>query len=278
MALVFAGGFALASVADVLAGAGDASTSPSRVTTTNCISLTSAPFAAIVRFFACLAVTDLTRTPLWYTCTSAPLGATKAIRKLPLTNRISGASSRALVGKVGIALPTAGRTPAVGIRERVASAAAGTVVGGVVGTVGGTVTGTVVGTVGSGVLSPPSSPPPSSSPPPPSSPPLGGVGGVVVGGVVVGGVVVGGVVVGTVVGGVSSSALGTGVSSEYTSRLREPWPGFVTTLRVDDVAIAAATSAGVRAGFCPSASAATPATCGAAIDVPENVRVALSLV
>ena len=209
MALVFAGGFALASVADVLAGAGDASTSPSRVTTTNCISLTSAPFAAIVRFFACLAVTDLTRTPLWYTCTSAPLGATKAIRKLPLTNRISGASSRALVGKVGIALPTAGRTPAVGIRERVASAAAGTVVGGVVGTVGGTVTGTVVGTVGGtvvgtvggGVLSPPSSPPPSSSPPPPP-PQLGGVGGVVVGGVVVGGVVVGTVVGGVVVGGV----------------------------------------------------------------------------
>ena len=147
---------------------------------------------------------------------------------------------------------------------------------GVGGTVVEVVVGTVGGIVGGGVLSPPS--------PPPPSPPLGGV---VVGGVVVGGVVVGGVVVGTVVGtvvggvvvgGVSSSALGTGVSSEYTSRLKEPWPGFVTTLRVDDVASAAATSAGVRAGFCPSASAATPATCGAAIEVPESIRVALSVV
>ena len=140
---------------------------------------------------------------------------------------------------------------------------------GVGGTVVEVVVGTVGGTVGGGVLSPP-------SPPPPPSPPLGGV---VVGGVVVGGAVVGGAVVGgAVVGGVSSSALGTGVSSEYTSRLKEPWPGFVTTLRVDDVASAAATSAGVRAGFCPSASAATPATCGAAIEVPESIRDALSVV
>ena len=180
---------------------------------------------------------------------------------------------------MGIALPIAGRTPAAGTCERVARTAVGTVVEGVGGTVVEVVVGTVGGIVGGGVLSPPS--------PPPPSPPLGGVvvggvvvGGVVVGGVVVGGVVVGGVVVGgtVVVGGVSSSALGTGVSSEYTSRLKEPWPGFVTTLRVDDVASAAATSAGVRAGFCPSASAATPATCGAAIEVPESIRVALSVV
>ena len=129
--------------------------------------------------------------------------------------------------------------------------------GTVVDTVIGTVVGTFLGTFGGGVLSPPSSPPPSS--------PRDGGGG-------------GGVVVGVVVGGGSSSAVGAGVSSEYTSRLREPTPGLATTLRVDDVAIAAATSAGVRAGFCPSASAATPATWGAAIDVPENVRVALSLV
>ena len=204
------------------------------------------------------------------------------MRRLPPTNRTTGATSRVLVGKMGIALPIAGRTPAAGTCERVARTAVGTVVdvvgGTVVGTVVEVVVGTVGGIVGGGVLSPPS--------PPPPSPPLGGVvvggvvvGGVVVGGVVVGGVVVGGVVVGgVVVGGVSSSALGTGVSSEYTSRLKEPWPGFVTTLRVDDVASAAATSAGVRAGFCPSASAATPATCGAAIEVPESIRVALSVV
>ena len=182
---------------------------------------------------------------------------------MPPTNRTTGANSRVLVGKLGIALPTAGRAPAAGICERVngtvAGTAAGTAVGTVVGTFMGTVVGTFLGTFGGtfggGVLSPPSSP-------------RGGGGGVVVGGV-------GG---GVVVGGGSSSAVGAGVSSEYTSRLREPTPGLVTTLRVDDVAIAAATSAGVRAGFCPSASAATPATWGAAIDVPENVRVALSLV
>ena len=193
------------------------------------------------------------------------------MRRLPPTNRTTGATSRVLVGKMGIALPIDGRTPAAGTCERVARTAVGTVVEGVGGTVVEVVVGTVGGIVGGGVLSPPS--------PPPPSPPLGGV---VVGGVVVGGVVVGtvvGTVLGTVVvGGVSSSALGTGVSSEYTSRLKEPWPGFVTTLRVDDVASAAATSAGVRAGFCPSASAATPATCGAAIEVPESIRVALSVV
>ena len=58
--------------------------------------------------------------------------------------------------------------------------------------------------------------------------------------------------------------------------MSEPVPAFVTALRVADEAIAEATSAGVIAGFCDNASAATPATCGEAIDVPESVRVAIS--
>jgi hypothetical protein len=58
--------------------------------------------------------------------------------------------------------------------------------------------------------------------------------------------------------------------------LSDPVPGFEIALRVEDDAIAEATSAGVRAVFCESASAATPATCGAAIEVPESVRVAVS--
>lgn len=120
---------------------------------------------------------------------------------------------------------------------------------------GSVVVGAARGTVVAGSSSPPSSPPP-------PSPPEGTV------------VVVTIVVV--VVAGASSSAFGAGVSRAYTSRLREPVPGLVTTLRVAEVAIADDTSAGVRAGFCDKAKAATPATCGAAIDVPDIVRVAVS--
>ena len=79
-----------------------------------------------------------------------------------------------------------------------------------------------------------------------------------------------------VVVGSSSSAFGTGVSNEKTRRFSDPVPGLLTTFRVADVAIADATCAGVSAEFCDNASAATPATCGAAIEVPLSVRVALS--
>ena len=79
-----------------------------------------------------------------------------------------------------------------------------------------------------------------------------------------------------VVVGSSSSAFGTGVSNEKARRFSDPVPGLLTTLRVADVAIADATCAGVSAEFCDNASAATPATCGAAIEVPLSVRVALS--
>ena len=88
-------------------------------------------------------------------------------------------------------------------------------------------------------------------------------------------VVVGATVVDVVVV-VSSSAFGAGVSGEKTKRLSDPTPGFVTAFRVADDAIADATSAGVIAVFCDSARAATPATCGAAIEVPDSVRVAVS--
>ena len=114
-----------------------------------------------------------------------------------------------------------------------------------------------------------SPPPPPSSPPPP--PPDGTV--VVVTTVVD---VVDVVDVVEVVVGASSSAFGAGVSNEYTNRLSEPAPGFMTTFLVDDVAMAEATSAGDIEGFCDRANAATPATCGAAIDVPDIERVALS--
>ena len=79
-----------------------------------------------------------------------------------------------------------------------------------------------------------------------------------------------------VVVGSSSSAFGTGVSNEKARRFSDPVPGLLTTLRVADVAIVDATCAGVSAEFCDNASAATPATCGAAMEVPLNVRVALS--
>ena len=79
-----------------------------------------------------------------------------------------------------------------------------------------------------------------------------------------------------VVVGSSSSAFGTGSLNRLAFSLLTPVPGLLTTLRVADVAIADATCAGVSAEFCDNASAATPATCGAAIEVPLSVRVALS--
>jgi len=133
---------------------------------------------------------------------------------------------------------------------------------------------------------PPPPPPPPPPPEPPPPPPLEG--GVVVEvdvvevdvDVVDVEVVVGKVVdvveVVVVVVGSSSSAFGTGVSNEKARRFSDPVPGLLTTLRVADVAIADATCAGVSAEFCDNASAATPATCGAAIEVPLSVRVALS--
>jgi hypothetical protein len=78
-----------------------------------------------------------------------------------------------------------------------------------------------------------------------------------------------GIVVGVVGGGVS------GLLSMNTSRLGEFVPAEVMIPVVALVAIAEANCAGVKAPFNCSMSAAKPATCGLAIDVPEMVLVAV---
>ena len=71
---------------------------------------------------------------------------------------------------------------------------------------------------------------------------------------------------------------GAPVSNEKSSRLGEPVPAFVTLFGVELLTIAAVTVAGDAVGFVSRNNAATPATCGVAIDVPEIVLVAVSLV
>ena len=68
------------------------------------------------------------------------------------------------------------------------------------------------------------------------------------------------------------------VNREKSSRLGEPVPAFVTLFGVELLMIAAVTVAGEALGFVSRNNAATPATCGVAIDVPEIVLVAVSLV
>ena len=58
----------------------------------------------------------------------------------------------------------------------------------------------------------------------------------------------------------------------------DPVPAFVTLFGVELLMIAAVTVAGDAVGFVSRNNAATPATCGEAIDVPEIVLVAVSLV
>ena len=58
----------------------------------------------------------------------------------------------------------------------------------------------------------------------------------------------------------------------------DPDPGFVTLFSVALLLIAEATVAGDALGFVSKKSAATPATCGDAIEVPEIVFVAVLLV
>ena len=60
-----------------------------------------------------------------------------------------------------------------------------------------------------------------------------------------------------------------------SSRLGEPVPGFVTLLGVAPRMTAALTAAGSAAGVACRISAAAPATCGVAIDVPLIVFVAV---
>ena len=81
-----------------------------------------------------------------------------------------------------------------------------------------------------------------------------------------------GVGVGVGVGG------GAPVNSENSSRLGEPVPALLTWFRVELLTMAAVTVAGEALGFVSRNNAATPVTCGVAIDVPEIVFVAVSLV
>ena len=77
-------------------------------------------------------------------------------------------------------------------------------------------------------------------------------------------------------GGGGGGGGGAVPSSEYSRRFGEPVPGLVTLPVVALVVIALATVAGEAAGAPCRYSAATPATCGVAIDVPLIVFVAVS--
>ena len=81
-----------------------------------------------------------------------------------------------------------------------------------------------------------------------------------------------GVGVGVGVGG------GAPVNSEKSSRFGEPVPALLTLFGVELLMMAAVTVAGEAVGLTSRNNAATPATCGEAIDVPEIVLVAVSLV
>src|SRR4029079_10404889 len=71
---------------------------------------------------------------------------------------------------------------------------------------------------------------------------------------------------------------GAAPNSEKRRRFGEPVPALVTWLSVALLTIAAVTVAGDAVGFVSRNNAATPVTCGVAIDVPEIVFVAVSLV
>src|ERR1044071_2171679 len=65
-------------------------------------------------------------------------------------------------------------------------------------------------------------------------------------------------------------------NSEYSSRLGEPVPALVTTFVVAPLTIALRVVVAEAPGLNCLYSAATPATCGEAIEVPLNVAVAVS--
>ncbi len=66
--------------------------------------------------------------------------------------------------------------------------------------------------------------------------------------------------------------------SEYSKRLGEPLPALPTTPVVAAPVIAVATAAGAAVGCACRYKAATPVTCGVAIEVPLMVLVAVLLV
>ena len=80
---------------------------------------------------------------------------------------------------------------------------------------------------------------------------------------------------GTGVGVGVGVGVGPPVNNEKSSRFGEPVPAFVTLFGVELLMIAAVTVAGEAVGFVSRNRAATPATCGVAIDVPESVLVAV---
>ena len=76
--------------------------------------------------------------------------------------------------------------------------------------------------------------------------------------------------------GEDGAAGGAGANDAmYARRFGLPVPGSPTTLGVAASTSADCTAAGVAAGFCCRYSAATPATCGVAMEVPEIVTVAV---
>jgi len=83
---------------------------------------------------------------------------------------------------------------------------------------------------------------------------------------------------GTGVGVGVGVGVGPPVNNEKSNRFGEPVPAPVTLFGVELLMIAAVTCAGVAVGFVSRNKAATPATCGDAIEVPEIVLVAVSLV
>src|SRR5215218_171082 len=83
---------------------------------------------------------------------------------------------------------------------------------------------------------------------------------------------------------VPGTGVGVGVgcgalpSCEKSSRLGDPAPALVTLFSVELLMMVAVTVAGEAVGFVSRNKAATPTRCGVAIDVPEIVFVAVSLV
>src|SRR5215208_6009350 len=81
---------------------------------------------------------------------------------------------------------------------------------------------------------------------------------------------------------VPGTGVGVGVGAlpncEKSSLLGDPAPALVTLFGVELLMMAAVTVAGEAVGFVSRNNAATPVTCGVAIDVPEIVLVAVSLV
>jgi len=71
---------------------------------------------------------------------------------------------------------------------------------------------------------------------------------------------------------------GPPLNNEKSSRFGEPVPALVTWFSVEPLTMAAVTVAGEAVGFVSRNNAATPVTCGVAMDVPEMVFVAVSLV